>query len=469
MIDKNCLKNSKSPKVVVIGAGIAGLTTAYRLQQQGVDVEIYEARARVGGRILSVQVNDQIGELGAQSLFDGGDAENLRCLINECGLEVESDTISLKHAYYTGEKLIPSYELLPSLDPNILKKRLSDIRKKSNSMFDVLKEFFAPDSPVFKYLSVRIAGYEGAPIEQLSSYYIETLYHMILGGISSAHQGSTIKLASIKGGNSLLPEKLSQALQNRVHLNSPLASIAKDPNGSYKIIFQNGQTVFADILVLAMPCTVYADIHFEENIIPQERLEAIRSIRYGTNAKILIPFQNIPQQRITLINDRIGAFFNANCPLLTCYYTGKSGRFLADTIKDTFDQDRSMLEIGYAYFDSIPPVMARDESFLSYSGPVGYSWPTDLYVKGSYSYIAPGQDALLTDTSTVEGETVKTLFAPIDRMLYFAGEHTSILQDVPGTLEAACESGERTAQMIFQRIQSMLPENELADITCSSL
>lgn len=441
----------KSPKVVVIGAGIAGLTTAYRLQQQGVDVEIYEARARVGGRILSVQVNDQIGELGAQSLFDGGKAENLCSLINACGLEILSDAISLNHAYFTGEKLIPSNELLPSFDPNSLKKQLSDIRKKSKTMFDVLKELFDFNDHAFKYLSVRIAGYEGAPIEHLSSYYTETLYHMILGGISSAHQGRIIKLASIKGGNSLLPEKLAQPLKSHIHLNAPLVSVSKVPDGSYRLLFQNGQTAIADILVLAMPCTVYTDIHFEENIIPQERLAAIRSIQYGTNAKILIPFHHAPQQRMTLINDRIGAFFNANRDLLTCYYTGKSGYFSADSIKDTLDQDRSMLEMGYSYFPLISPVMARDESFLCYLGPVGYSWPNDPYVKGSYSYIAPGQDILLTDTNKVDGETVKTLFSPIDRKLYFAGEHASILQDVPGTLEAACESGERTSRMISQR------------------
>jgi len=296
-------QQSSPKKVVVIGAGIAGLTTAYRLQQQGIDVEIYEARARVGGRILTVKVNDQIGELGAQSLFDGGESENLCCLINECGLEILSDTISLNHAYFTGEKLIPSEELLPSFDPNSLKKQLSDIRKKANTMFDVLKEFFDVNDHVFKYLSVRIAGYEGAPVENLSSYYTETLYHMILGGISSAHQGSTIKLASIKGGNSLLPEKLAHALKSRIHLNAPLVSVSKVPDGSYTLLFQNGQTAIADILVLAMPCSVYTDIHFEENIIPQERLAAIRSIQYGTNAKILIPFHNASQQKMTLIND----------------------------------------------------------------------------------------------------------------------------------------------------------------------
>jgi len=47
---------------------------------------------------------------------------------------------------------------------------------------------------------------------------------------------------------------------------------------------------------------------------------------------------------------------------------------------------------------------------------------------------------------------VKTLFKPIDNRLYFAGEHASVLLDIPGTMEAACESGERTARMIQKLI-----------------
>lgn len=42
---------AKLPKVLVVGAGIAGLVAAYRLSQAGVPVDIIEARNRVGGRI----------------------------------------------------------------------------------------------------------------------------------------------------------------------------------------------------------------------------------------------------------------------------------------------------------------------------------------------------------------------------------------------------------------------------------
>ena len=45
--------SEKSPKIVVVGGGIAGLTTAYRLQKGGMEVDLYEARGRVGGRLYS--------------------------------------------------------------------------------------------------------------------------------------------------------------------------------------------------------------------------------------------------------------------------------------------------------------------------------------------------------------------------------------------------------------------------------
>ncbi len=61
---------------------------------------------------------------------------------------------------------------------------------------------------------------------------------------------------------------------------------------------------------------------------------------------------------------------------------------------------------------------------------------------------------MLTSLTEVQGELVKTLFAPIDQKLYFAGEHTSVLLDIPGTLEAACESGEKTSRMIFNFLKN---------------
>jgi monoamine oxidase len=446
--------NEKEPTVVIVGAGIAGLTTAYRLHQKGINVQLYEAKNRVGGRIFSVKMGSHIGELGGQNINDGGKAENMRRLIDEFHLELTKTRVNLNHHYFDGETLISLSQFIQTeFDLENLQSRLELAAQKSKNMREVMDQFFNPEDLIYKSLSVRMAAYEGAPPVNLSPLYVETLYYMILGGISAVHQCDEekyIDLESIREGNAILTDKLAETLQGRVHVNRPLAAVSKTPSGAYELLFKNGEKTLADILVLAIPCSVYSDIDFEEGVIPEERLTSIQNVKYGTNAKILIPFSQPPKERITFVNDRTIGFFNGDLTVLTRYYTGESGKIKGSTNLKNNHQDRPKLELGFgADCPSLEtPVIGRDASLASYEGAVGYSWPNDPYAKGSYSYIAAGQESLLTTTHREGDETVKTLFAPIHQTLYFTGEHATILMHVPGTMEAACESGERTARMI---------------------
>jgi monoamine oxidase len=450
---------NRSPKVVVVGAGLAGLTTAYRLHQKGMDVHVYEARNRVGGRVLTVQIGSTFVELGGQNITDGGGAENIHRLIEEFGLELTRNRVPFNRSYFTGEKLIPVQQLLSNkhFHPEDLKAQLDALVQSSRSMREVLNGLLEEEDPLYKTLTTGLAAYEGATIEKLSPLYAETLYYMLLGGIAAAHQGNgeeenPIHLLSIKGGNTLLPEKMAEALGDRVHLNRPLKEVSKDSEGSFVLTFQDDQQVKADRLVLAIPCSVYDEILFGEKVLPLERLEAIKSIPYGANAKLMVPFSQSPSRRVSLVNDRIVSFFDSDRSVLILYYTGEASRFSMDTILDTYRRERPMIEMGFEALcpPLVAPVYAKDQAFALYEGPVGYSWPNDPYAKGSYAYIAPGQEALLTALKEDRGEIVKRLFAPIDQKLYFVGEHASILMEVPGTMEAACESGERAARMILK-------------------
>jgi monoamine oxidase len=450
----------KNPKVVVIGGGIAGLTAAYRLQEGGMNVDLYEARDRVGGRIFTAKINGRTAELGGQNISDGGDADHLNRLIDEFGLELSSSRVYLKHSYFTGQSLIPVREILKEkqIDPKALKNKIDRLIQTSSNMKEILEKIVDPEDHLYKSLSVRMAAYEGGTIDRLSPMYAETLFHMMLGGICSVHQGnpeddSFVDLISIKAGNSLLPEKIREHLGAKIHLQMPLIKVAKSQDGSFMLTFQNGEEVKADILVLAIPCSVYEDIAFEENVIPSQKLDAIRAVQYGKNAKIMVPFANSLPKTTVLVGDEIVAFFDAVERILTVYYTGKTSLFSSETIANAYTEARPMIEMGFG--EDCPPFncpeYAEDNAGLSYKGSVGYSWPNDPYAKGTYSYIASGQESILTLTETQKGETFKTLFAPIENTLYFVGEHASILSEIPGTMEAACESGERIARAILQR------------------
>lgn len=452
------IKDDNPNKVVIIGAGLAGLTAAYRLLQNGKNVEVYEARSRVGGRILTAKIKDQIVELGGQNITDGGESHNLLRLIKELNVGLTSGSVELNPFYFNGKEMISIEQLLTQkkFTPETIKNQLNHLARNAKNMREVLNGILREEEPLYKALAVRLAGYEGASIEKLSPLYTDTLYHMLLGGVAAVHtehgqRENSINLLSMQGGNALLLEKIAQILGSRLHLNQPLKRISKNLDRSFALVFQNGRTVKANTLILAIPCSVYEDIVFEDNVLPLERLQAIKNVQYGTNSKILVPFSKPPAKRLGLFNDRVGCFFDVNCHSLTLYYTGLASYFSADTLLGTYQKDRAMIEIGFNETcpPFVPPLFAKDQAFINYEAPIGYSWPNDSYVKGSYSYIASGQESLLTAIKEDLGEPVKTLFAPIDQKLYFVGEHTSILMEAPGTMEAACESGERIARMIL--------------------
>ncbi len=117
----------RSPKIVVVGAGFSGLTTAYALAKQGWDVELYEARNRIGGRVFTVNVKGHAAELGGQNIFDGGRAEHILALISELGLELETKQTAMRFHYYLEDELFDAKKLCRQ-DPQALKMKLETYR-----------------------------------------------------------------------------------------------------------------------------------------------------------------------------------------------------------------------------------------------------------------------------------------------------------------------------------------------------
>jgi monoamine oxidase len=255
----------------------------------------------------------------------------------------------------------------------------------------------------------------------------------------------------IRGGNGLIAEKMAQELPGKIHLNHSLQIIEKKSDGTYLLTFKNGNHTHADLLILTMPCPVYKNVSISDNVIPTEKRLKIEGIQNGTTEKILVPILPNAIKGGSHTNGHIVTFPNDDECLLNMYYLGHQSNFTQATIEDAFKKELPFVRQFYQVGSSAAPILARDQSFGSYNGPVGHSWMNDPYAMGSYSYVGVRQESLLTSVTEFKGEKVKSLFAPIENSLFFAGEHASVLLDVGGTIEGAVESGERTARMI-QRV-----------------
>ncbi|PIS01337.1 MAG: FAD-dependent oxidoreductase [Chlamydiae bacterium CG10_big_fil_rev_8_21_14_0_10_35_9] len=445
---------NNNPKVVVVGGGLAGLSTAYRLHQGDMDVELYEARDRVGGRVFSVNILGNEAELGAQNINDGGEASNILQLIHELNLELTEKKILLNHSFFDGKDLISTKDALSEqlVDKEDLRVQLDSLKSSCRNMKEVLDELFEQGSILYRNIATRLAAYEGGSVEKLSSEYIETLFYMLIGGLCSVHQDDSVSFLSIKGGNSLLPEKMAKLLGSKLHMNMPLTKISKNIDDKYILTFEGGNQVVADVLILAIPCSVFERIDFQINDIDKNRFNVMKNLSYGTNAKILIPFSGEPSKKINLVEDNTVSFF-ADDSILTLYCTKEAGLFLDNEISDVYMRSQPAYDNVFKdlIFSSNPAVYAEDRTFIDYDSAVGFSWPNDPYARGSYSYIGVGQEKMLMPTCEENGEIFKELFAPVKGRLYFIGEHTTINEDIRGTMEAACESGERCARAILKK------------------
>src|ERR1039457_2316191 len=88
----------KGKRVLIIGAGMAGLSAARKLAEAGCKVMLLEARDRVGGRILTRREGDEVIELGAE--FIHGHPPELWRLIKEAQLdtyEIDGNHVCLKN------------------------------------------------------------------------------------------------------------------------------------------------------------------------------------------------------------------------------------------------------------------------------------------------------------------------------------------------------------------------------------
>jgi len=460
-----------APRIVVVGAGLAGLTCAYQLQQAGYRPEVYEASDRLGGRcwtIRGVFDEGQIAEHGGE-LIDQGHTQ-IRQLAQQLGLTLDNLLQAEKNGtepfyYFDG---VP-YSFAQATDDlkGIWQKIHSDV---SAASYPTLYNSFTQRGYELDHMSVvdwineSVPGGINSKLGQLLdiAYNIEygaesseqsSLNLLYLLGYSGQGQlrifGTSNEKYHVRGGNDQIPKRLAdQLLDAQIKMGHELTAIRRNSNGSYTLSFRNGisaKDVAADHVVLALPFAVLrATVNYTKAGFSDLKRTAIAQMGMGTNSKLHVQFKDRYWEAQGCNGDTFADTGYQNTWEVTRAQAGGAGILV----------DYTGGQIGASFGTGTPA--SRAQQFLQQIEPVlpGISarwngkatldyWTDYQWTRGSYSYWKVGQ---------------YTQFAGIERErqgnCHFAGEHTSI--DFQGYLNGAVESGERAADEILSDLKVAL-------------
>jgi len=447
-------------EVVIVGAGIAGLTAAWRLRQAGVGVQLYEAQDRIGGRMLSLRghfADNQVCELGGE-LIDSGHAR-MRALAVELGLVLddlaEDPTAAFGDVWFCDGRRYSEADILREFAP-----LAEAISRDAATLPEAQITYAAP------------AGTEALDRESVSQWLdrngasgwlrklIEVAYTCEMG--LQCDQQSALNFLTfidadtakfkifgesderfhVRGGNDLVVHGLAGKLTDAIHTGNVLEALGQAADGSYTLSFKRGSGAFelrARRVVLALPFTLLRNVRITAELPPAKR-RAIAELGYGTNAKLMIGFN----ERIWRTRHASSGSSYSNLALQTTWETSRMQAGAAGILTN-FVGGQHGVEIGSgsakeqadraaSQLDAIYPGISAARAGAR---EARFHWPTHPWTLGSYACYTPGQ---WTTLRGAVGEPVGNV--------YFAGEHCAF--DNQGFMEGGVETGEWAAQAILE-------------------
>jgi monoamine oxidase len=425
--------------VIVLGAGVAGLTAARQLAAAGLRVRVVEARNRVGGRILTQKIGDEILELGAE--FIHGKPPILWNLIEEARLE----TYELGGRHFCWE--------------NDVLQECGDDFGHVFQWLEALKDWDREDCSFAQYLDLahvpeasrkRLIGFvEGFNAADASVIGVAALAKQ--QAMEDATQGD--RMFHVRGGYSQVPEFLAQQIR---HLGGELAMETRAlairwKQGSVEVDCLHKrelQTHRAATLVIALPLGVLQSGALKISPSPERAMQLVSQVRVGHARRLVLAFRDKFWIASTSPENNLDelSFLHAPNELFPVWWTKvpeESSTLVAWTGGPHADAiaGRTSKDLESAAMCALAKVFALDDARLSdlLVQSASHNWQTDSLAQGSYSYLPAG--AL---------HVPEALSEPIESTVFFAGEHTDTTGNW-GTVHGAMESGQRAANQILHR------------------
>ncbi len=424
---------AKSQRVLVIGAGMAGLAAARHLANAGRKVLVLEARDRVGGRIRTLRYRGEILELGAE--FIHGHPPELWELIHEAGLETYAlDGKVVCHTHGKLRKCAEQSEIFRFLHglekwkgvdlafadyPPLAKLPL----EKREEIVNYVQSFNAAD--------YRKIGVHALAVQQRAEEDIQS-----------------DQIFRVREGYDRVPEFLACKVREtggRIELSRPVEKIEWE-RGRVSVFVRDGGELAqytAEQAVIALPLGVLQQLGVLFDPIP-ETLLAANQLAMGPVRRFTLVFRerwwatldrvNAPKLSFLFAHDAMPPVWWTAHPWETNTLTG----WIGGPRSAAFDQF-TREQVGDAACKQLAKIFDLPLSLLRSQLVccATHDWQTDPLTCGAYSYVpAAALDAVLT------------MATPVQQTLYFAGEHTDTTGHW-GTVHAAMRSGIRAAKQVL--------------------
>jgi monoamine oxidase len=443
-------------KVIIIGAGLAGLTAARALVRKGIDVFVVEAQDRVGGRTLAqpTALGDAL-DLGGQWI--GPTQDRMAALVDEFELksyrQYNSGTkllrVCLCKRQYKGS--IPSLPISSLIEFKLLVKRLDAMCKTipldapydtpratewDSISVETWKQDYIKSQMLRSTFDTAVLAIFAADPAELS--FLHFLFYLRSGGgfLRLAEVVNGAQETRVHGGMQAVSERMAEELGERVLLSTPVRAIQQSDTG-VTVITDRG-TFEGDHVIVAIPPLLTGHIDYSPEL-PSVRVQLTQRMPMGSVIKCIAIYEtpfwrdaglsgevvtDVGPVKFTFDDTPEGSTRGA----IVGFISGADARAWAEQ-----DQTERRAAVLNQLEDFFGPLAA---SPIEYIDKV---WSADRWSGGCYVGLMP------PGVMTTLGHALRE---PIGR-IHWAGTETAT--EWNGYMEGAVQSGERAAAEVLER------------------